>query len=597
MDQKLCLYVCSAYLPEVNHVLQSGDFPDVAVKSYAYNCMSAPFRHGDLQMSGEQGNEKFTKILLVAGSCFRFGKEKSGETQMIAFHELDHCMELIFNKEAINHFIENRYYLVSNGWLANYKEHIAAWGFEGDMSKKFFGESANKILLLETGISSEFLPQLEALSEYMGLPYEILPIGISHCRLLIETLIFQWRAENERIRLNEHIAAISKKTADYALVFHQLQNLVELTQEDEIVQKIFELLNIFFAPAAMDYYPVENQLRIGKITYNKSNTVTSAPSLAGFTIEVIQQGELLGVYELSGIAFPGFMEQYKDMKQIIGRMSSLAIANARKYQIIQANEMQLQEHAIELKALNDNKDKFFSIIAHDLRSPFNAFLGLTKMMEEDIKTLSPATIEKMAGMLNQSATKLFNLLENLLEWAMMQRGITNFNPMSFSLLGKVTGCMEWALDSARNKEITTNINIPDNLEVYADVHMLETLIRNLMSNAVKFTPKGGRITVSANKIEGNFIEIAVRDTGIGMTKELMSKLFKLDEPTGRKGTAGESSSGLGLIICKDFVEKHGGKIWAESEEGKGATFYFTIPYVCDPEGKIVVDNIVSADRV
>ncbi|MEI7501616.1 MAG: ATP-binding protein, partial [Bacteroidota bacterium] len=107
--------------------------------------------------------------------------------------------------------------------------------------------------------------------------------------------------------------------------------------------------------------------------------------------------------------------------------------------------------------------------------------------------------------------------------------------------------------------------------------MVESLIRNLISNAVKFTPKGGRITVSANKIEGNFIEIAVRDTGIGMKKELMSKLFKLDEHTGRKGTEGESSSGLGLIICKDFVEKHGGKIWAESEEGKGSTFYFTIP--------------------
>jgi signal transduction histidine kinase len=231
----------------------------------------------------------------------------------------------------------------------------------------------------------------------------------------------------------------------------------------------------------------------------------------------------------------------------------------------------------ELQEINVTKDKLFSIMAHDLRSPFTSLLGLTKIMTENIKTLSPEKIEKMAGILNKSARNLFNLLENLLQWARMQQGNISFNPESFLLFFEVSGCISSIFDSAENKGIEINLNIPDNLEVLADMHMFETVIRNVIFNAVKFTPKGGRITVSAKTTANNFAEISIRDTGIGMNNELMSKLFKLDEQTGRTGTEGEPTTGLGLIICKDFIERHGGKIWVESEEGKGSTFYFTFP--------------------
>jgi signal transduction histidine kinase len=179
--------------------------------------------------------------------------------------------------------------------------------------------------------------------------------------------------------------------------------------------------------------------------------------------------------------------------------------------------------------------------------------------------------------MRKSATNLYSLLENLLEWSMMQRGVIAYNPVSIPLALKIKESIELIAGSVKKKEIEINYEIPDDLSAFADVRMVESLIRNLISNAVKFTPKKGKITVSANKTEGNFIKISVRDTGIGMKKELMSNLFRLDEQTGRKGTEGEPSTGLGLIICKDFVEKHGGKIWVESEEGKGSSFYFTMP--------------------
>ena len=133
------------------------------------------------------------------------------------------------------------------------------------------------------------------------------------------------------------------------------------------------------------------------------------------------------------------------------------------------------------------------------------------------------------------------------------------------------------MDSADKKGVEIKYEIPSNLEVFADEYMLASTIRNLASNAVKFTLKGGKVTIAAKSVPGHSVEISVSDTGIGMSPEMVDNLFRLDVQTNRKGTEDEPSSGLGLLLCKDFVEKHGGRIWVESEEGKGSTFYFTLP--------------------
>ncbi|NOU47753.1 MAG: PAS domain S-box protein [Bacteroidales bacterium] len=239
-------------------------------------------------------------------------------------------------------------------------------------------------------------------------------------------------------------------------------------------------------------------------------------------------------------------------------------------------EMEIKQKNKDLIALNAEKDKFFSIIAHDLRSPFNVFLGFTQLMVEDLPKLRPDEIQKIAVMLQNSANNLYSLLENLLEWSRIQRGLTNPEPITLLLNPFIERCMRLIMESANKKEITVDLDIPIELVVSSDVNMLESIIRNLTSNAVKFTPHGGKIKVEARLIPKNKVEISITDTGIGMKKEILEKLFILDENTSRKGTDEEPSTGLGLIICKDFVEKNGGKIWVESEEGKGSIFHFTL---------------------
>jgi signal transduction histidine kinase len=237
----------------------------------------------------------------------------------------------------------------------------------------------------------------------------------------------------------------------------------------------------------------------------------------------------------------------------------------------------LQKSEDNLHKINAEKDKFFSIIAHDLKSPFSAFLGITEIMAEDLPSLTLAQIQEMAFLLRQSATNLYQLLENLLEWSMMQRHITRFDPKPFLLSPKIKESLHLVVESANKKGIEFSYAISDDLKVYADENMLKSTIRNLATNAMKFTAKGGKISVVARQENGNGVEISIRDSGIGMNKDMLDKLFHIDEYTSREGTDGEPSTGLGLLLCKDFIEKHGGKIWAESEEGKGSVFHFNLP--------------------
>jgi PAS domain S-box-containing protein len=245
-------------------------------------------------------------------------------------------------------------------------------------------------------------------------------------------------------------------------------------------------------------------------------------------------------------------------------------------------DAEIKQKTEELLKLNNEKDKFFSIIAHDLRSPFTSFLGLTQIMAEELPHLTTSELKKIVESMRNSAVNLFRLLENLLQWSRIEQGSLPFNPESTILLTDIEDSIAMVLESARGKGIEITYQIPDDIMIFADSNMLKTVIRNLVSNAIKFTPIGGKIILEAKYSGNSDVEISIRDTGIGMCPKIKDNLFKLNAKTNREGTQGEPSSGLGLLLCKEFITRHGGQIWIESEEGQGSTFYFTFPHNPQP---------------
>jgi PAS domain S-box-containing protein len=239
-------------------------------------------------------------------------------------------------------------------------------------------------------------------------------------------------------------------------------------------------------------------------------------------------------------------------------------------------EQLLNEKESQLRELVTTKDKLFSIIAHDLRSPFNAILGLSELLIENSKDFEVAKSKKFLEIINSSAKSTLILLDNLLNWAKAQTGQIIYKPEKTNLSAVVKEILEISNSIAKLKNISLNYIQTDNIEVYADLNMLKTILRNLISNAIKYTHPNGEIDISAVQNQNN-IEITVSDNGIGMNEETRHKLFEIDTKITTTGTANEKGSGLGLILCKEFVEKHGGEIWVKSELGKGSSFVFSLP--------------------
>ncbi len=239
-------------------------------------------------------------------------------------------------------------------------------------------------------------------------------------------------------------------------------------------------------------------------------------------------------------------------------------------------QQQLMKRSQELELLNATKDKFFSIIAHDLKNPFYSIIGLADIVINDYKELNDEEKLSYIQSVRNTAQYSFELLSNLLEWANMQTGRLKFNPAKFDFSLAANKSYNLMKSTAAKKNISLALAVEDDINIYADENMINTVLRNLVTNAIKFTYEGGNITVKAEKDGGKAL-VSIIDNGIGMTDKVKEKIFRIDVSSSTKGTANERGTGLGLILCKEFIEENGGKIWFESEPGKGTTFFFTVP--------------------
>jgi signal transduction histidine kinase len=230
----------------------------------------------------------------------------------------------------------------------------------------------------------------------------------------------------------------------------------------------------------------------------------------------------------------------------------------------------------ELKEANTTKDKFFSIVAHDLKNPFNSLLVLSEILLDDYETLTDEERRQFIYQIKFSAKNTYSLLQNLLEWATSQANKSSILRENINLAELTSDALTLLKPIAKNKKISLNSNVPDKLFAYADKNMVSTVILNLLTNAVKFTPQKGLVEISSYE-KNNHIEIVVADSGIGISEDNQKKLFRLDEKFQTDGTDKEKGTGLGLVLCKEFIEKNNGEIWVKSKEGEGSMFYVSLP--------------------
>lgn len=290
------------------------------------------------------------------------------------------------------------------------------------------------------------------------------------------------------------------------------------------------------------------------------------------------------------ITIDNALETYRLKKENRSLVDSLRKANENLAEYNRTLEEKVKERTLEienqkqeienqrdkLQILNATKDKFFGIIAHDLKNHFTALLSITEALAHGFDDISKEDTHFYIKRVHKTANHLYELLKNLLEWSKAQAGRIDYTPEKFDLQHVVRENLSLLRMDAEKKNITIDTNISKPLKVFADINMTKTIIRNLLNNAIKYTENGGKIDIKAQK-KGPFIEVSVIDTGIGLSKEDIKKLFRIDVKNKSIGTSKEKGTGLGLILSKEFVQKNGGRIGVISELGKGSTFYFTLP--------------------
>ena len=379
----------------------------------------------------------------------------------------------------------------------------------------------------------------------------------------ILSLLSEWTDEFNDTLIKSKSLCVALFSTDKELLFanSSMSALFKGEPCDSFINPTFDNILLFDNSVSLIF---DGFLTLGD--YSSINTSISA--------QIYRKGKKLLV--VGGVNANQLLEQNVTMHQLNRELSNLQRELIKGKQVLENTLTLLNNANIDLKKLNATKDKFFSIISHDMRSPFTSIIGYSELLVDHVQKQNYTAIGKFATVIQTSSWQAMNLLTNLIEWSRSQSGRMLFSPAYFEIVAIMNEVIELLNGSAQQKSITILNELSPDVTVFADKAMISAILRNLVSNSIKYTNQGGTIVISAAQKQ-NELMVTVHDNGVGIKKEAIEKLFRIEECKSTKGTQNEEGNGLGLLLCKEFVEKHGGKIWVESLLSKGSKFHFTIP--------------------
>lgn len=471
----------------------------------------------------------------------------------------------------------------------------------GDVGNVLFHSDKQKVDLLEKSIKyfERSLEMKEAIDDKLGIAtsksnlarlYNELD-SLKQAKKLFEEsikLYDELENESEKTLALTGISKVQHKTQQNEESLENALKAYEEAKKSKILENLRESLKnlsdlyegLGEQEKALLYY--KKYINIKEKLFNRDNIQKITRLEEGFKFEkdkvkmnakLDKERNLRTLYLLSFLAlliFTGIVVYFLNVKQKDNRKLEF-----QKNELVHKNEEILAQRN-NLKQLNATKDKLFAIVAHDLKNPLSAFRAITQSLSENLSVISQEEIQYFLNKINNSSSQLYNLLQNLLQWAINQTGQLEYKPQGIDLQAVVKEVKEQLQSNADIKELQLDNQVNENMTALADPKMTTLVIRNLVSNAIKFTPQGGRVSMKVTN-QDTQMRIEIKDTGIGISKADQNKLFKIEEDNSKIGTSAEKGTGLGLILCKELVEKQGGKIWVESEENKGSSFIFTLP--------------------
>jgi len=395
--------------------------------------------------------------------------------------------------------------------------------------------------------------------------------------------VMQSSKNKEKINIIKSVNIFKSATPD--ILEEIADSLEEITiDKDEVVFHKGDLLNAMYLIAEGSVKAHDGEYEFARFSKNEYFGEYSLidSSVRSASVTALEETRL---FRLDKAVFDEIITKNVNiakaiLKSLIKRLRSNNVLEEHLTQTsheLREEKIEIEEKRKQLEELNATKDKFFSIIAHDLKNPFNTVIGLSELLLYRYESYDEEKIKEFIGQIHQFSSNAYNLLDNLLQWARSQTGRIKVNPEIVNIKELVDENFNLLKNKAYEKDIKLKSEVDENIYSFADKNMINTVIRNLISNAIKFTPENGMVKVSAADYNNYYSKIEVEDNGIGISEEDIPKLFELTTNYTTEGTNEEKGTGLGLILCKEFVEKNEGKIWIEPKKTSGTIFKFTLP--------------------
>jgi len=642
MGNRLKIVACSSFAREIGQALKLENL-ESSVETFFFpsHCK----KYGKAESSIKKIIDSFDpgdNAVIIGSYCVNMvGELGSDSFRRHDFHRLDNCFDVVLPPEIIKSYMTKGAYIITPGWLVNWQNWIEQWGFDRETARTFFGETVNILTLIDTMTFPESLQHLKDLSEFIAIPYEILPAGVSYTRLFLRKIVMDWKIADERAIHDEELTDSGRQISDYAFVMDIMKEMVLIRVEDSLIRKIIELFSIMTNASAifyakfkdgelLDIYDekgVSAEKRLIEERYLKefNSSYEMTESGEGFVINIKIRDNLLGVIVVDKLMFPHSIEHYINLGHAIAALCALAVENARSYQKMVKAKSDLKASKEQLSIKNEKledvnaelnylikklktakekaesatraKSEFLANMSHEIRTPMNAILGFTELLKEVVEG------DRESGYLSAieaGGKTLLSLINDILDLSKIEAGKFSIksSPVDPRIIFREieTVFSKAVKDKGIEFYLEVDPSIPEN--IFIDEIRLRQILLNIVGNAVKFTEKGF-VKLHVKRCEDRSgenvfrLEISVEDSGIGIAedqKELMFEAFSQQEGQSDRKFGG---TGLGLTISKRLANMMDGEILIESEKGVGSTFKIVLEKILPANGVVLEENEID----